>query len=109
MLVGETVFRWRWEEFHVHASAKSSDGDWHRHQCALARQRALGPLAFGNLIRDQPGKFAIDLLLVGAVADAADEQIGTMTDEELIGLTPLHEFEVVGFHGWTAIKFEAIG
>ena len=75
-----------------------SNCHWHRDQCALFRQRAFGALAFGDFRGDEPGEFAIDLLLVGAVADAADEKVGTIADEQLIGLTPLHKFEVIRFH-----------
>jgi hypothetical protein len=73
-----------------------------RHQCGFSRQRAFGALAFGDFSGDETGEITIDLLLVGAVADAADEQVGIIADEELIGLTPLNEFEVIGFHGWTS-------
>ena len=62
----------------------------------------MGLLAFHDFGGDQPGKFAIDLLLVGAVADAADEEVGTLADEDAVGFTPLHEFQVVGFHGCTS-------
>lgn len=81
--------------FSFHGSDRYRDRD----QRAFLRERALGALAFGDLIGDEPGKGAIDILFVRAVADAADEQVGAVADEELIGLTPLHEFEVVGFHG----------
>ena len=60
------------------------DSDCHRyrHQRCFPRQRAFGALAFGDFGSDESGKIAIDLLLVGAVADAAYEQVGTIADEE---------------------------
>jgi hypothetical protein len=66
------------------------------------RQRAFGALGFGDLFSDEFGEFAIGLLLVRTVADAADEKIRALADEELVGLAPLHEFQVVNFHGWTS-------
>ena len=41
---------------------------------------------------------------VGAVADTADEKVGTMADEQLVVLAPLDEFEVISFHVWTSRK-----
>ncbi|MEO6752575.1 MAG: hypothetical protein ABIP85_12430 [Chthoniobacteraceae bacterium] len=54
-------------------------------------------LDFSHLFGDQLGEFAIDLLLVGHVADAADEEVGALNDEDPVCGAPLHEFEVVGF------------
>ena len=47
---------------------------------------------------DETEKFAIDLLLIGTVADAADEKVGTIADKKSVGFTPLHKFELIRFH-----------
>ncbi len=70
----------------------------HRDLRAFLGQRAAGALGFGDLFGDQLGEFAIDLLLVGTVADAADEEVGAIADEEPVCVAPLHDFAAVGFY-----------
>ena len=101
------------------------DRHWQRYQCGFPGQRTFDALAFSDLASslplsraprfccakaylarvpaarfsgDETGEFTIDLLLIGTVADAADEKVGTIADEQSIGLTPLHKFEVIRFH-----------
>lgn len=59
------------------SSLTVSDRHWGDDQCAFFREQAPGALAFGDLVGDESGKFAIDPWLVGAVADSADEEVGT--------------------------------
>ena len=84
------------------SGAACSRGDGDADDGDFLREGLTGALAVGDFVGDEAAEVAIDFLLVGTVADAADEKVGTMADEEPVFRVPLDEFEVVGFHGWTS-------
>ena len=63
-----------------------------------ATQDPVRSFAFSNFLGHQPRKFSIDFLLVGAVANTADEEIGAIADEKTVGRAPLHKLQIVSFH-----------
>jgi hypothetical protein len=51
---------------------------------------------------DQAAEFRLDLAFVFAVACAADEQVRTVADVDVVLIAPLHKFEIVYFHFCTS-------
>jgi hypothetical protein len=84
------------------ASLRRSDGDGRSNKRGFLGERTPVTLSLGDLLSDQSGKFAVDLLFVAAVADAADEEIGTMADKESIWFAPVNKLEIVRFHDRTS-------
>src|ERR1700677_3593915 len=66
------------------------------------RKWLLPAFAIPDFVLNKLAKFGVDLFLVSSVAGAANEQIGAVTDKDIIFVAPHHEFKVVGFHFFTS-------
>jgi len=74
----------------------------HRDQGSRLGESLFGAAAFDKFIIYDLAKFRVDLRLVTPMTNATDEEIGTIADVHVIGLVPLHKFEVTGFHRLTS-------
>ncbi len=77
---------------YVRAGQCDSRCDWNTNHSRFLWQSLTRALPGSNLIRDETAQVAIDFLFVRAVANAADEKVGAITDEQTILVIPLHEF-----------------